>query len=149
MNTAEPIALAASYRLVAIDETRHWKLPDVLATCKAFGIYAVCIGERTYCCSLTPSSWYEFVEHVFVRIDGAELDEAQSEAAGDLMFEGGWDNNFYGPFIGTYEPRARMSAPVIVEYECDEDASEDDEHRAQWDAIREHAQSNPPHIPGL
>jgi hypothetical protein len=53
------------FRTFANDETENWNLDATpLAGVPIFGLYAFKQGERTYCCSLTPSSWAIALENV-------------------------------------------------------------------------------------
>jgi hypothetical protein len=57
--------LEMTFRTYAADETEHWNLADTpLAGVPMFGLYAFKEGERTYCCSLTPSSWAIALENI-------------------------------------------------------------------------------------
>lgn len=54
------------FRTFANDETEHWNLAGTpLEGVPVFGLYMFKEGERTYCCSLTPSSWAVNLENVF------------------------------------------------------------------------------------
>lgn len=54
------------FRTFANEETEHWNLEGTpLAGVPVFGLYMFKEEERTYCCSLTPSSWAINLENVF------------------------------------------------------------------------------------
>lgn len=74
---------------VARDETQFWD-PEFLAShqiTKAYGIYLILNGEATHCCSLTPSSWAEFCENVFVSPNDEIHDELEEVYLGDSGYQ--------------------------------------------------------------
>lgn len=66
-------AIEFGFRVFASDETEHWNLAGTpLAGARCFGLYLIREGERTYCCSLTPSSWAEALQNVFAYPDDSD-----------------------------------------------------------------------------
>jgi len=107
-----------NFRTIALDETQFWR--ELPAGCeKAFGLYLFCEGEATYCCSLTPSTWCEFLEHVFTGADPEDpfVQEHQHMDSG------------YSCYIRFLR---NMAAPHISrDVECED-----------WGAAREYFQAN-------
>lgn len=76
--------MAHEFFLLAINETQNWD-PDYLArfgTVAAFGIYLIKNGERTHCCSLTPSSWGVFIANEFI-LEDYDLDDFPEDDSSD------------------------------------------------------------------
>lgn len=118
------------FRLIAFDETTFWDgLPDECT--QVFGVYLFKEGEATYCAAISPSSWCEFIENVFIGLDNdhdfVEADRFTGESG-------------YRQFIDVDNPKWRLSTHRIVVDDLDEDES-------AWNVALESAQSNPPYIP--
>lgn len=143
--------MKANFRTVAFDETEYWSdLPE--GCTKVFGLYLFCEGERTYCCEIRPSSWCEFMRHVFI---GLDYDHPFVE-------EHEYDNDEYGMYVHLIdpaklgdcvsEPREFENDVVLAsddEYEefTKEQRKADDEAREEgrgdlWEQAREGVQAN-------
>ena len=48
-------AKRTDFRLVKIDETKHWREDIAVACGRIFGVYLYNKNEHSYCCELTPS----------------------------------------------------------------------------------------------
>lgn len=88
------------FRAIRFNETHHWNLPAVLAGCQVFGVYVFAVGEATYCCSLTPSSWVEFLWNEVVA--PSDVSEEMQREIEKLQFETGGEGGYYVPFIRDY-----------------------------------------------
>lgn len=131
---------------VACDETEYWA-DGVLAEFairRAFGLYLICEGEATYCCSLSPSTWAEALRNVFVCDNDAETYDWSGRTGLGRFIE---DNEYEGlestylPFIDPAKFDKRLVAgPFEIERdEIDPDAEMDDEEfrRELWNEARE------------
>lgn len=80
------------FRTFASDETENWNLEGTpLAGVPIFGLYAFKQGERTYCCSLTPSSWAIALENIPCYPD--QENEPKVNAYGQTAVEAYLDSN--------------------------------------------------------
>ena len=142
-------AITRSFFIRAIEETSFWEtLPD--GAQRAFGIYIVCDGEATHCCSLTPSSWCEWLQNYF---SCAPDDTDKLNAA--LNDDGAWETESgeSGYFnFARHDPANPWHGP-LVEFEVEADDDYDDGsplpdylHQALWDDAREYFSGNS-HIP--
>ena len=98
--------MAHEFFLRAINETENWDQEylapySVLA---AFGIYLIKNGERTHCCSLTPSSWGVFIANEFV------LEDPDAEQPDELFVDD--DNSNYFTFT-PHNPSNPHHSPLI------------------------------------
>ena len=127
--------MKANFRTVAFDETALWR--DLPKGCtRVFGLYLFCEGERTYCCSLTPSSWCEFLENVFIGLDNAHpfVEEHQ--------FYNGWESGHYVSFIDVEKLSNRVSEPIEFENDRDDFDSDDEAREDLWEQAREYVRGN-------
>ena len=127
--------MAYEFFLLAINETEHWDQEylapyNVLA---AFGIYLIKNGERTHCCSLTPSSWGVFIANEFI------LDDPDAEQP-DELFVSDDNSNYFG--FTPHNPDNPHHSPI---FKIDGRFSSD---RA-WREAEEDACANPQDIPIL
>ncbi len=51
------------YKIVAIDETKYWNLPEYPEIKSIWTCYLTDFNEETFCCELTPSYWLEPVSY--------------------------------------------------------------------------------------
>jgi hypothetical protein len=126
------------FACVARDETYAWS--DLPAQCGiVFGLYIFCVGEATHVCSMTPSSYVQFLENVFGGIPG------DHPYADDHAYDNGGETGTYITFI-TDEHRAKHPTLYTdpIEFEVDDEANEDDTRQALWDAAMEYFRGNTP-----
>ena len=141
--------------LIAIDETKHWNLPNApLLTkpgVKAYGIYLVKLGEATHVCSLTPNSRADHIENVWVTDE--EMDDAANtaflDAQDNYRYENSSESSTYIEYVTETNYEGRRSEPFEVE--VDEDDVHDGGTVADllWQAAIEEAHSNPRCIDGI
>ena len=132
-----------SFWAIARDESAYWDA-DALAAHgikAAFGLYLIREGEGTHVCSLTPSSWCEWLRNDFVFNDDAT--DEQREAAQELEYDdGGEPGHYSGRVIVPGKMDSRFIAGPVEIDPADHDDS-DDLHRAIWDAAQEEWHANP------
>lgn len=117
--------------LLARDETEYWD-QEYLAkfgTTKASGIYLIKNGERTYCCSLSPSSWAVFIDNEFI-LEDPDADDYPEDDSGS-------DGSTYLSFTPHNPNNPRHSALFTVDGRLSSDNA--------WVEAEEHARCNPPH----
>lgn len=144
------------FRCVAIEETEHWCLDadHPAHGLPAFGIYLFREGEATYCCSLTPSQWCEWIQNQFVirqSVYDALEESGELEKVYDLEHDNG-DDGYYG--FPVRDPSSKRDSPYISEPITIRLAQADYEDReamdrAAWEEAREHFSGNFPSIPVL
>lgn len=142
-----------SFRLIAIEETEHW-LPthEEIASEPIFGIYLYMEGEATYCASLTPSSWCEFLENRFLAHDKPGISEDAIDEMDELRTENGDESGSYFPFIRNPDPRCISKAEsfTVDTRNCDGDTAKERRENAikeLWEEAREYFQGNSASIP--
>lgn len=133
------------FRCIAVDETENWFFTEeqehILHGVPAFGVYLYREGEATYCCSLSPSTWCEFLHNVFLTDS-----EEQDEATEDLVFLNGHENNHYRNYIRDHKKPYISTNCYEIVLERKEYASLEEMSEAAWEAAREYFQGNWPDI---
>lgn len=120
-----------TFRLIAYNETEYWlRLPPECK--KVYGVYLFCEGEATHVCSLTPSSWCEFIENVFIGLNPENMFAVDNEN------EDGDEPGSYFHFIDPACIPDRVSKPIEFEADYRDDA---------WEQARDYFQSNRQSIP--
>ncbi len=135
------------FAMIAQDHTSHWNLPEdsTLADCQIFTLSIFAVGEATYCCSLTPSSYADDVENAFYNRDGSYLTEEQisEQDRTGVQYEG-LDHTY----IGYVDPDRVADNPRIgdiCEIEIDPDDHDGDREamrNAAWEDAREEMRAN-------
>lgn len=130
-----------TFRLYAVNDTQYWNFPDdhPLKGVTAWSVYLFEEGVGTYCCSLTPSSWCEFIENRF------DVDTDTLAMVSEHEYDG---EDAYFEFIRLPEKARFVSAPVEVEID-DEDEDEEGGGTRAWEEAREHFQGNYACIPAI
>lgn len=140
---------------LATDISDCWNLPKghPLEDCTKFCLGLFMIGEATYCCELSPSSYVVDISNEFCNPDGSYLTEAQLSAIDNESLDLESLDHGYQRFI---DPKKAASNPrVSAAFEVDIDLSEYDRaaydseadwldaiRRAAWEEAREYASSN-------
>jgi hypothetical protein len=132
------------FALIAIENTQHWNLPDdsTLLDTRKFTLGIFSPGEATYCCSLTPATYVDDLENIFINPDGSPLtDEQISELDRTGLQYEALDHGYHG-FVR--DPENNPLVGDILEIELDPDDYEDEDalDRALWDEAREEFSSN-------
>lgn len=134
------------FAVKAFDQTTFWELPEdsTLKGCLKYMLGLFRIGEATYCCSLTPSSYVIDLENLFLNPDGSYFSEEQER---EMDREGysheGLDHGYYG-YI---DPDRVADNPLIgdileIEVDPEEYADKEEMDRAAWDAALEEVSAN-------
>lgn len=80
------------FAVIAQEQTDFWILPEnsTLRDCRIFCLSLFCVGERTHVCSLSPSTYVDDLENLFLNPDGSPLTDAQMTelAREDYQYEG-------------------------------------------------------------
>lgn len=134
------------FRLYAVNDTQYWNFPDdhPLKGVTAWSVYLFEEGVGTYCCSLTPSSWCEFIENRFeIDISDLDYDHPAMRALEEFEYEG--QDNYY-EFVRLPEKARFVSDPCEVEID---DEDEDEHHTEAWEEAREYFRGNYACIPAV
>lgn len=141
------------FAVIAQDITEHWNLPDdsTLKTCRIFCLSLFCVGEATHVCSLTPSTYVDDLENLFVNRDGSLLTDEQIS---ELDREGYQYESLDHSYIGYVNPATISSNTLVGEtywneydpadyddWDADRERSET-MHREAWEEAREEVQAN-------
>jgi hypothetical protein len=109
----------------------------------AFGVYLIRVGEATHCCSLTASTWAEFLKNAFVY---AGTDDDAAHAAlddGELEQEGSREGDCYLDYVDikTMDPRfiAETFTVEVGARKYKGGRRSEAYHDAIWEAAREAA----------
>lgn len=132
------------FRCVEIDETHYWSFDDKPADLKIYGVYMFLEGSATHLCSLTPSSWMEWIDHVAVTDDDEWRDMFSIE------YGGSYDDSFYGQFIDVETTKLKVSLPHVIEIEEKDSIlhpHDDPDLEKAWEDAREYFQGNYPQFP--
>lgn len=135
-----------SFRVVAINETKHWReLP--LDCTQARGLYLVCEGEATHCCSLTPSSRADFIENEFLGVD-VDSSPALMQWVEDNQFENGGEPSTYFEFIDFATTTRKHSQAISITIDPDDhDGDEEKMREAAWEEAAEYVRGNSQYVP--
>ncbi len=133
------------FAVQAVECTEFWNFPEdsTLKDCRVFTLSIFLVGERTHVCSLTPSSYFEEIENVFLNRDGAYLtDEQISE-----LDRTGWQyeglDSGYGAYVDPSQIENNPFVGEICEIEIDPDEEEEGNKLAEaWDEAREEIRAN-------
>ena len=134
-----------TFRCIQIDETKYWSFEDKPDDLRIYGIYMFLEGSATYLCSLTPSSWLEWIAYEAHTDDDAWREMFHSEHATPIE-----DPSYYASYISPDFVRAEASNAYTVEIEeKDEIVStfDDPALEAAWEEAREYFQGNAPQFP--
>jgi len=137
-----------SFYVIAREESEYWN-PAVFeehGIRAAFGLYLIRAGEATHCCSLTPSSWVEWVGNRFILADDAPRDSWGEWTGQDLENESGGETGQYLDYLDPGKMDARFVAELVEIAPGEVEAATDgpDALRAAlWDAAREAFNENP------
>ncbi len=138
------------FAIIAQDITEHWNLPadSLVKDCQVFCLSMFRVGEATYCCSLTPSSYVDDRENLFINRDGSPLTDAQRVELDHTGYE---YESLDGSYIGYIRPERIADNKLIgdiCEIELDpadyEDSDEGREAmlRDAWQEAREEMSAN-------
>lgn len=134
------------FAIIAQETTSFWNLPEEskVRDCRIFTLSLFRIGEATHVCSLTPSTYVQDMQNVFMNRDGSPLtDEQIAELDREgLEFEG-LDHSYIGYVnpdrVGT-DPR--IGDTYWNEYDPDDFEDREEMDRAAWDDAREEMSAN-------
>lgn len=127
--------MKANFRTVAFDETKFWSdLPE--GCTKVYGLYLFKEGEATHCCSLTQSSWCEFLENVFIGLDG------EHPFVEEYRYDDGGEAGSYFSFIDPDKYGDHVSEPIEFENDRDDFDSDDEAREDLWEQAREYVRGN-------
>lgn len=138
------------FAVVAQEQTDFWNLPEssTLRDCRIFCLSLLCVGERTHVCSLTPSTYVDDLQNLFVNRDGSPLSDEQIS---ELDREGYEYEGLDHSYIGFVNPDTISSNPKVgdvywteldpADYE-DSDEGREAMRRDAWEEAREEVSAN-------
>lgn len=132
------------FAVMAYEITEHWNLPDdsKVKDCLSFCLGLFRVGEATYCCSLTPSTYVQDLENIFINRDGSPLTDDQISELDREGYQYEALDHGYQRFIRDHENNPMIGDTIEIELDPDDYADEDEMDRAAWDEAREEASAN-------
>lgn len=134
------------FAYIAQETTDFWNLPDdsTVKNCRMFTLSMFRVGEATYCCSLTPSTYVDDIENLFFNRDGSPLTDAQwEEIDNEYLQHEALDHSY----INYVNPDVIGSNPFVGdtywnEYDPDDYDDADAMREEAWEDAREEMQAN-------
>lgn len=138
------------FAVIAQETTYFWNLPEdsTLRHCRMFCLSMFRVGERTHVCSLTPSTYIDDLENIFINRDESLLTEAQAE---EIDREGYQYESLDHSYIGYVNPDKIADNPMVgdiywteldpADYE-DSDEGREAMLRDAWEEARDEISAN-------